>query len=250
MTKVSIIVPVYNSERYLEACLSSICAQTERSFELLIIDDNSTDASKNIAERYADEDDRIKLFCLDKNQGVANARNVGLDQAIGDYVAFCDSDDFWDKEKLSIQINSMSGEANCISCSNAWIIDADSRINAERTAPSRVSFRMMRHQNFVCMSSLMFCRTMMQSIRFERIIHEDYVFIMKILMKGNIKVLHPIQQNLVYYRRHSNNLTKNRFKSAIGLLRAQRFLGHNTLSLLSSLMWNIFIRPIVGRILR
>lgn len=92
MSKVSIIVPVYNTEKYLPECLESILKQTLADFELIIVDDGSSDGSGALVKEFARKDNRIKTF-FRQNQGVAAARNFGLTHAEGEYVYFCDSDD-------------------------------------------------------------------------------------------------------------------------------------------------------------
>lgn len=89
----SIIVPVYNSEKQLERCINSILSQRYQDFELLLINDGSSDTSGDICDRVAQEDSRIKVFHK-ANGGVSSARNVGLDNAKGEWIVFCDSDDF------------------------------------------------------------------------------------------------------------------------------------------------------------
>lgn len=89
---ISVIVPVYNVEKYLRRCLDSIVAQTYTNFELILVDDGSIDDSGDICEDYAKKDSRIKIFHKE-NGGVSSARNIGLDNAKGDFVTFCDSDD-------------------------------------------------------------------------------------------------------------------------------------------------------------
>jgi glycosyltransferase involved in cell wall biosynthesis len=90
---ISIIVPVYNTEKYLDQCIQSILSQTYTDFELLLIDDGSTDSSGAICDRYAEQDSRVRVFHK-PNGGVSSARNLGLDNAKGEWVTFCDSDDW------------------------------------------------------------------------------------------------------------------------------------------------------------
>ena len=92
MEKVSIVIPVYNSEKYIEKTLESVLGQTYANIEVIVIDDGSTDKSGEIVEKFADTDDRIKYFKI-KNAGPGNARNVGMSKAIGKYIGFCDGDD-------------------------------------------------------------------------------------------------------------------------------------------------------------
>ena len=91
--KISVIVPVYNTEKYLNKCLDSILAQTFTDFELILIDDGSTDNSGKICDEYAEKDSRVKVFHKE-NGGVSRARNLGIDNASGEYLSFIDSDDF------------------------------------------------------------------------------------------------------------------------------------------------------------
>ena len=90
----SLLVAVYNAERYLSACLDSLVGQTLRDIQIICIDDASTDNSWNILQRYAERDCRIELICLDTNAGQAHARNEGLRRARGRYIGFVDSDDW------------------------------------------------------------------------------------------------------------------------------------------------------------
>ena len=96
MPKVSVIIPVYNTEPYLKRCLNSVCNQTLKDIEIILVDDCSTDESLKILKEYASKDKRIKLIILEQNQGVAVARNKGLEAAKGEYIGFVDSDDFID----------------------------------------------------------------------------------------------------------------------------------------------------------
>lgn len=91
--KISIIVPVYNTDKYLKRCIDSILSQKHTDFELLLIDDGSTDNSSKICDDYAKKDSRIKVF-HSVNRGVSSARNIGLDNARGEWISFIDSDDY------------------------------------------------------------------------------------------------------------------------------------------------------------
>lgn len=90
---ISIIVPVYNTEKYLDKCIQSVLAQTYTNWELLLIDDGSTDSSGIICDKYAAEDNRIRVFHKE-NGGVSSARNLGLDNAKGEWISFVDADDW------------------------------------------------------------------------------------------------------------------------------------------------------------
>ena len=105
--EISIITPVFESELFIKSTIKSVQTQTYQNWELIIIDDASTDGSAKIAESFATKDERIKLITLDSNKGPAAARNRGIKEASGRYIAFLDSDDLWHEEKLYKQLNFM-----------------------------------------------------------------------------------------------------------------------------------------------
>lgn len=98
--KISVIVPVYNIEKYLNKCIDSILSQSFQNFELLLIDDGSKDSSGKICDEYANRDSRIRIYHVE-NGGVSKARNLGLEQAQGEWVCFVDSDDWIEDNYLS-----------------------------------------------------------------------------------------------------------------------------------------------------
>ena len=99
MVKISVIIPIYNVENYIEECLDSVINQTLKDIEIICVNDGSTDGTLNILERYAKKDNRIKLI-NQKNSGLSASRNVGLDHATGEYVCFLDSDDYFELESF------------------------------------------------------------------------------------------------------------------------------------------------------
>ena len=102
MPAVSVIVPVYNTEKYLEECIRSLTEQTLSSLELIFVDDGSTDASPKILERYRARDPEHIRVITQKNAGQGKARNVGLAAATGEYVGFVDSDDYVDRRMYAM----------------------------------------------------------------------------------------------------------------------------------------------------
>ena len=106
---ISIIVPVYNKENYLKRCIESILQQDYSDFELILVDDGSTDNSSDICKRYSNVDSRIHYFSQ-KNGGVSSARNFGLANSHGDYIAFVDPDDYIHPELMSSLMNCLKEE--------------------------------------------------------------------------------------------------------------------------------------------
>ena len=109
---VSVVMPVCNSEPYLCDSIGSVLKQSMTNFELIVVDDASADRSVEIIDEMAAADPRITFISLKENRGVAEARNIALTSARGHYVAFLDSDDCWESQKLEKQLNAM-GETRC-----------------------------------------------------------------------------------------------------------------------------------------
>lgn len=126
--KISVIIPIYNVEKYLKDCIDSVLSQSFKNLEVILVDDGSPDNSGKIADSYALKDNRVKVIHK-KNGGIADARNVGLENATGEYIMFIDSDDFLLQDALKILENKIEKEnadyviANYINCdeeSNLW----------------------------------------------------------------------------------------------------------------------------------
>ena len=110
--KVQIIMPVYNSSKTLCLCLDSLLAQSFKDWQVIMVDDCSTDNSLEIIHKYQKDDDRFRLIALKKNSGASNARNAALEVVDAEYVAFLDSDDYWESTMLETMIG-ISEEKNC-----------------------------------------------------------------------------------------------------------------------------------------
>lgn len=121
--KISVIIPVYNSSKYLESCIESIRNQTYANIEVLLVDDGSSDGSERICDEYAKLDERIK--CIhQKNAGTSAARNTGIKHATGDYIMFMDNDDYWKEttgiETIVNQLNESNADALFFSIMHYW----------------------------------------------------------------------------------------------------------------------------------
>ncbi len=97
----SILIPAYNVSKYVEQCLESVIQQTYMDWEIIVIDDGSTDGTVDVIKQYVNKDNRIKAIFLEKNHGVAAIRNLLLEEASGEYIIFLDSDDWWKNERGS-----------------------------------------------------------------------------------------------------------------------------------------------------
>lgn len=121
---ISIILPVYNCEKYLNKCLESLINQTYPNIEILCINDGSTDNSLEILQKYANLDNRVKVFSQ-KNSGPAKSRNVGLKHMTGEYLMFCDSDDWYEPNMCEIMLNAMLENDVDIACCESNVIVED-----------------------------------------------------------------------------------------------------------------------------
>lgn len=122
----SIIMPAYNAESTLTHAIDSVLSQSDPNWELIVINDGSTDTTVDIGDRYAALDSRIQCINSSENRGVAIARNVGIDVAKGDYIAFLDADDIWYPEKLEKQ-KPLLDQGYGIVCSEYTVVDSKSR---------------------------------------------------------------------------------------------------------------------------
>lgn len=140
MPKISVIIPVYNTEKHLRKCLESVLNQTLKDIEIICIDDCSTDNSLEILKKYQTNDNRIKLFDFTENQGVSIARNEGINHAQGEYIGFVDSDDYIDLDfyeklynKTSAQTQVVKGTFNIVSGNYTTISDMNKKIKENIT---------------------------------------------------------------------------------------------------------------------
>lgn len=141
---VSIITPVYNCRRFLAETIESILNQSYTHWEMILVDDASTDGSQDIADLYARRDSRIKCHFLKTNSGTAVARNVAMDLAVGKYIAFLDSDDLWMPDKLEEQLEFMESNGYVFSCTSYEQIDESSKpIGKVIKSISKTNYRRM-----------------------------------------------------------------------------------------------------------
>ena len=119
---ISVIIPVYNAEKYIRRCVESILVQTFEDFELLLVDDGSPDHSGEICDEYAQKDSRVRVFHK-SNGGTASARNYGLDHFQGDYVAFIDNDDYVEPTYLDDMLNAMTRCGADLVCCGVWYFE-------------------------------------------------------------------------------------------------------------------------------
>ena len=123
---ISVVIPIFNADKYLHRCINSVLSQSYTDFELLLIDDGSTDKSGKICDEYAREDDRVRVFHKE-NGGVSSARNLGLDNAKGEWVSFVDADDRVETDYLKKCTRNFAGFPKMLTKRTVYCIMAGNR---------------------------------------------------------------------------------------------------------------------------
>lgn len=152
----SIIMPCFNSEKHISKAISSVLKQSLKEFELLICDDGSSDGSYKIINQYQNQDQRIKCFRNKTSTGAANARNICLKNAVGQYICFLDSDDVWHDDRIEKHIDYMKKNNVLFSYSYNCIIDEDGVYKNIYYAPDQVDRNNMRFANFISCSTAIY----------------------------------------------------------------------------------------------
>ena len=206
----SIITPLYNSEKYVDETIESILAQTYKNWELIVVDDNSTDNGPEIVQKYAEKDERIKLIKLNKNQGAAVARNTAIKVAKGSYIAFLDSDDLWTPTKLEEQIQFMEENNYSFTFTAYQQISEDGKKQKKIIeVPSTLSYRQALLKNPIGCLTAVYDAEKLGKIYMPLIRkRQDYALWLKILKTG-VKG-HGLNKILAYYRLRKSSVSSNK----------------------------------------
>lgn len=215
MMLVSVIMPAYNCEKYIGEAIVSVLSQSYTHIELIIIDDNSTDNTVEVASRYASDDKRIQILKNSENMGVANTRNRGIQQAKGQYIALIDSDDIWTKDKIERQLHmAQKQQADIVYCSYGFINESGVEIKKPFIVASTTNFKKMLAKSVISCSTALITTTVLKNNPFDpNVYHEDYALWMK-LLSMHIKAVGDTKV-LAYYRQVSGSRSGNKFHSAI-----------------------------------
>jgi len=209
---VSIVMPCYNCEKFIEDSINSVLNQSYANFELIVVDDISTDTTVDIIKKISKKDKRVKLFILDKKGGAAIARNKAIKEAKGKYVAFLDSDDLWKKEKLKKQVSFMEKNNIDFSYTNYEQIDENgNKLNIMRTSPKKLTFFRMKLGNSIGCLTVMYNSEKTGLIQIGDIKkRNDYALWLKILEK--VKKGYLLDECLSEYRISNNSISHNTSK--------------------------------------
>lgn len=212
---ISVIVPIFNTEKYLNKCIDSICNQTYQDLEIILVDDGSTDDSGKICDEYASKDKRIKVIHK-SNGGLSDARNKGLDIANGEFVAFVDGDDYIHPDMYAILLQVMNDYQSDIVCCDYRKVLEDEKIAEDCSIGKCTSYtgeeviRQIWDDNVktVVQWNKLYKTEIFSDIRYPiGRYHEDTFVIHHILQK--CKIYTVVEQKLYYYVQHSDSIMSN-----------------------------------------
>lgn len=216
--KISIIIPCYNQEKYLDKCLDSVFRQTYANWECILINDGSTDRTVEILENWSQKDNRFKIF-TQKNSGVSAARNAGIEKASGEYVFFLDSDDyFYSDDNLAKFAEEMNSEVDIISANYCYDMGGGNLVEEKRGqitkreefAGDEVVAAYFNHKVTGITCNKMFSRKLIVSnnlcFNTKMAYSEDMILLLELLTLGN-KMINIPQLTYCYYRANETSAT-------------------------------------------
>ncbi len=208
---ISVITPVYNSEKFLEAAIASVQNQTYSNWQLILIDDASTDKSEEVARQFFLEDSRIIYEKLSKNSGSAIARNRAIELATGQYIAFLDSDDFWAPDKLQIQLEFMQKNDCDVSFTSYHVVDELGNSTRRKVValPSLSYEKLLRNNYIGNLTGMYRCETIGKIFSPEIRKRQDWGLWLKAVKKSG-KPARGIRAELAFYRQRKDSLSGNK----------------------------------------
>ena len=233
-TTVDIILPNYNSELYVSETINSVINQTFKNWKLIIVDSNSNKETQKILKNYADHKN-INIIWLKKNRKAGFCRNLAMRNSKSEYIAFIDSDDIWEKEKLSKQLNFMIRNKYYFTYTNYLPFKSNGeKINLGVVkAPGFLNFEKFIRNTTIATSTMIIRKSLIENIKFSNTkICEDYFFKCQILKKVNNAFCLP--ENLMKYRIRKNSLQSNKIRNLYWIWYINR--NYNKLNFFDNLM--------------
>ena len=203
---------MYNAAATIRETIESVLAQTYKNWEMIIVDDCSTDSSAIIVEEYCKKDERIIYYLSKENVGACAARNIALELATGRYIAFLDSDDLWTVDKLEKQYEYMQKNSVVFSYTACDVIDEFGKLTGQvRHVPEEVEYNTLLKGNSIPCLTVMVDRDGVEYKGMPNVHHEDYAAWLSILKSG-VKA-YGINEVLAHYRVCNSSLSGNKFKA-------------------------------------
>lgn len=211
--KVSIIIPVYNAEKFIGKTIESVLNQTYKNWEMLIFNDKSKDNSLKIIKKYSEKDEKIKVVDSKENVGVVAARNKLIEIATGEFIAFLDADDYWKQNKLEKQIKFMRKNNASISCTEYTRVTEDEKEINDIIIKEIITYEDMLKNNYLgCLTVVYNANKLGKRYFKERKKNEDYVLWLEIVKET--KIIFGLKENLAFYRVLNNSRSSNKIKVA------------------------------------
>ena len=211
---VSVVIPVFNAARFISDTIMSVRSQTYTDWELILVDDGSTDDGLEIMKRMADECNGIRVIELGGNQKAAKARNRGVLEAKGRYIAFLDADDLWDPEKLSRQV-AMMREKDCAFSFTGYEFADEDGIGVQKIVhvPEKINYRKAVKNTTIFTSTVMFdlSKLTKEDIQMPDVPSEDTATWWKVLKK--VPYAYGLDEDLTLYRRGGTTLSSNKIEA-------------------------------------
>lgn len=224
--KISVVIPAFNAEKTLGYTLDSVLQQTLEDFEIIIVNDCSSDSTGKVANGYSERDGRIRVLNNAENLGVAVSRRKGAEAARSDRIAFLDADDLWMPGKLEKQLKTSSEKnAGLVFTGSAFISENGEKLEWVLHVPEEIGFKELLKQNLISNSSVLIRRE--DYLRYSVMgddIHEDYACWLNYL-RGEGNVAYGIDEPLLVYRLSRASRSGNKLKSAAMNLRTYRSVG-------------------------
>jgi glycosyltransferase involved in cell wall biosynthesis len=207
---VSIVTPLYNTRDHISDTIKSVLSQTYTNWELLIIDDCSTDGSYELAKEFEKQENRVKIHKLPQHSGPAIARNKGIEMAKGEYIAFLDSDDIWLSEKLEKQIQFMKDNNYILSYSYYDLVDEKGETLGKTISPPlKLGYKDLLKSNFIGCLTAIYDADKIGKIYMPLIYkRQDYGLWLKILKKE--VAAYCIPESLALYRDNTKSISSNK----------------------------------------
>jgi glycosyltransferase involved in cell wall biosynthesis len=218
---VSVIMPVHNGAEWLTETLQALYAQTYQNFEIILIDDASTDHLDEVLSSQVDE--RLRVFRLPQNAGVSAARNRGISEALGRYVAFCDADDLCLPQRLQKQIEFLESQPEIGFCGSAFTcFDTEDRETVRHPLEHEEIRRRLMEGNCFGLSTVMVRTHLLQTCRFDSNLNsaEDYDLWTRLILRGEHTANLP--EKLLKYRLHTSQISRKNSKDLDQILRKVR----------------------------
>lgn len=236
---ISIIMAAYNAEKTIEQAINSVLNQTYPNFELLVMNDCSTDETPKLVAGIAEKDSRVRLITNRKNSGVSYTRKHGLEEAKGAWIAILDSDDAWAPEKLEKQIERQRETNADLLFTGSAFMDSDGQpINWYLHAPKTVTYRQLLKQNVLSNSSALVRKELyVKHYAEDDEMHEDFAIWLGILKEG--KMAYGVDEPLLIYRIAKSSKSGNKLKAAKMNWNTYRYVGLNPVSAFYYECWYI-----------